>query len=574
MAAQPSDNHPSDRQPSDRQPSDIEIANAAKLRPLAEIGELIGIPESALLHYGRTKAKIDLDFCAQAREHDRGKLILVTAMHPTAAGEGKTTLSIGLADALRRTGHNAAVCLREPSLGPVFGLKGGAAGGGYAQVVPMDEINLHFTGDFHAITTAHNLLASIIDNHLHQGNALRLNPHALTWGRVMDLSDRALRRVITGLGGRLNGMPRESGFDITPASEIMAIFCLSRSLEELRRRLGSIVIGEDQSGRPVQASELKADGAMTVLLKDALAPNLVQTLEGTPALVHGGPFANIAHGCNSLIATTTALGLTGYVVTEAGFGADLGAEKFFNIKCRVGGLKPDGVVIVATIRALKVHGGIAADDLAEPRPEAVLAGFANLRRHVENVRAFGPPVVVALNRFPADADSEIEALRRLCAEIAVPLAPSTAWARGGAGSEELAETLVEAIEKNPPGFNLTYEDDLPLWEKAGAIARDIYGADELEPIGRVRSQFNKLEAQGFGGLPVCMAKTQLSFSADPKQTGAPSGMRIPVRGVRLAAGAGYVVVLTGDVLTMPGLPPTPAAEAIGIDADGKVVGLF
>ncbi|MCZ6554180.1 MAG: formate--tetrahydrofolate ligase [SAR324 cluster bacterium] len=556
------------------QPSDIEIAQAAAIRPIGEIAERAGIPPDALLLYGAHKAKLNLSFCREARARPPGKLILVTAMTPTPAGEGKTTTAVGLADGLVRLGHRAAVCLREPSLGPVFGAKGGAAGGGYAQVIPMEEINLHFTGDFHAIGAAHNLLAALIDNHLHQGNALGISPYSVSLGRVLDLSDRALRHVVTGLGGRTDGVPRESWFDITPASEVMAIFCLARDLDDLQKRLGRMVVAEDRAGDPVRVTALGADGSLAVLLKDALAPNLVQTLEGTPALVHGGPFANIAHGCNSVLATTTALGLGGYVVTEAGFGSDLGAEKFVNIKCRIAGLQPAAVTLVATLRALKLHGGAERNAHDAPDSAAIEAGFANLKRHIANVRGFGLPLVVALNRFAGDRDEEVEQVRRLCEAEGAPMASCEAWSGGGAGAEALAEAIVQAAEGGgaPPRF--TYPDDLPLWDKAERIAQTVYGAECLESLGRVRAKFDRLEAQGFGGLPVCIAKTQASLTADPKRLGAPTGFRVPVRDVRLAAGAGFVVVLTGDVLTMPGLPQSPAAERIGLNPDGSVYGLF
>ena len=561
-------------------PTDLEIARSRPLRPIGEVAAAAGIPPTALVPYGHKMAKLALDFCHEARSREAGtglarpsRLILVTAMTPTTAGEGKTTTSIGLADGLRRIGQRALLCLREPSLGPVFGAKGGATGGGQAQVAPMEEINLHFTGDFHAITSAHNLLAALIDNHLHHGNTLGLAPASVALRRVLDLNDRALRQVVAGLGGRLNGPPRESGFDITPASEVMAVFCLSKDLADLRRRLAAIVIGENETGELLRAADLKADGALAALLKDALAPNLVQTLEGTPALVHGGPFANIAHGCNSVLATATALGLADYVVTEAGFGSDLGAEKFFNIKCRQAGLRPAAAVIVATLRALRLHGGVAASAVDAPDAQAAAAGLSNLRRHVENVRRFGPRVVVALNRRTGDPADEIALVRGLCAELGVRFAECDGWARGGAGAAPLAEAVAEAAGAWDGTLRLTYPDELPLLEKMERIAREVYGAEGVAPEPAVRARLERLQQRGFGTLPVCMAKTQYSFSADPKRLAAPAGFTIPIREVRLSAGAGFVVALTGDILTMPGLPRVPSAEQIGLDPEGHIVGL-
>jgi formate--tetrahydrofolate ligase len=550
-----------------------EARHGGALLPLAEIASRAGIPESALIPIGRNKAKIDLEFCSGARRGAAGKLILVTAMTPTPAGEGKTTTSIALADGLRRIGERVLLCLREPSLGPVFGAKGGATGGGRARVAPSEEINLHFTGDFHAITSAHNLLAAAIDNHLHQGNALGLKPETISWGRVLDMNDRALRQVTIGQGGKANGPVRESRFDITPASEVMAIFCLSRDLADLRERLGRIVIGEDGSGRPVRAAELRADGAMTALLRDALAPNLVQTLEGTPALVHGGPFANIAHGCNSVLATSTALGLGGWVVTEAGFGSDLGAEKFVNIKCRQAGLKPVAAVVVATLRAMRMHGGAALAEAAQSNPKALEAGFANLRRHVENVRGFGLPVVVSINRHGADPDQDLQLVRDWCAKLAVRAEVCDGWANGGEGSRDIARAVVETARGGGSALKHTYDNAVPLKNKIESVARSIYRGDGVDLEPKAEAALERLESLGLGNLPICIAKTPYSFSADPKLIGAPTGFRLPVRDVRLSAGAGFVVVLAGDVMTMPGLPKVPAAERIGVDADGTIVGV-
>ena len=554
--------------------SDIEIAREAVLRPIDEIGERLGIPKSALVSYGRDKAKVAADFIDRLADRPDGKLILVTAMTPTPAGEGKTTTTVGLGDGLNRIGRNTAICLREPSLGPCFGMKGGAAGGGYAQVVPMEDINLHFTGDMHAIGAAHNLLSAMTDNHIYWGNGLELDARRVTWRRVVDMNDRALRDIAVSLGGVANGFPRQTGYDITVASEIMAILCLSSDRADLQRRLGQIIVGGRRDQSPVTAADLKADGAMTVLLKDALQPNLVQTLEGNPAFVHGGPFANIAHGCNSVVATRAALKLADYVVTEAGFGADLGAEKFFDIKCRKAGFAPDAVVLVATVRALKMHGGIARNALGEEDVAAVERGFANLGRHLDNLAKFGVPAVVAINRFTADTDAEIAAVQRRAGERGAGAHVCIHWAEGGAGTESLAQAVAALADSGDAAFAPIYPDGLPLWEKIETVAREIYRADGAEAPTRVRDQLARFEADGFGHVPVCMAKTQYSFSSDPALRGAPEDYDIPVREVRLAAGAEFVVAVCGDIMTMPGLPRVPAAEAIGIDDNGEVSGLF
>ena len=554
--------------------SDLEIARAATLRPIADVaGERLGLPASCLEPYGRDKAKIDL---AQTDLDDRpdGKLVLVTAVTPTPAGEGKTTTTVGLGDGLNAIGKRTVVCLREPSLGPCFGMKGGAAGGGYAQVVPMEDINLHFTGDFHAIGVANNLLAALIDNHIYWGNALDLDPRRISWRRVVDMNDRALRSIVAPLGGVANGFPREGGFDITVASEVMAILCLARDLDDLHARLGNIVVGATRAREPVRASALDAAGPMTALLKDALKPNLVQTLEGNPAIVHGGPFANIAHGCNSVVATRAGLKLADYVVTEAGFGADLGAEKFFDIKCRKAGLRPDCAVLVATVRALKMHGGVARGDLAAENVAALERGAANLARHVRNVRRFGVPVVVAVNRFSADSEAEVAALQRICDGLGVEAVMADHWAEGAAGAEALARSVVATVERGEADFCPLYADDLPLWDKVGTVARDLYGASDVIADKRVRNRFRELEDGGFGRFPVCIAKTQYSFSTDPELKGAPSGHVVPVREVRLAGGAEFVVAVCGDIMTMPGLPRRPAAADIRVDADGRIAGLF
>ena len=556
-------------------PSDIEIARRAPLRPIQEVAAKLGIPENAVELYGKQKAKISLDEIRDIPQKKDAKLILVTAISPTPAGEGKTTVSVGLCDALNVLKKNACLALREPSLGPCFGVKGGAAGGGYAQIAPMEEINLHFTGDFHAITAAHNLIAAMVDNSLHQGNPLGLDSRRVTWGRALDVNERALRQIVVGLGGTVNSVPRESYFLITAASEIMAILCLSEDLRDLRERLGKIVVGYTTSGAPVTAADLKARGAATVLMKEAIKPNLVQTLEGNPAFVHGGPFANIAHGCNSVVATKTALKFADYVVTEAGFGADLGAEKFFDVKCRKAGLTPNLAVVVATIRALKFHGGVAKADLGTPNADAVSKGFANLKRHVENVRKFGVPVVVAINKFDGDTDEELAVLRERCAEIGVDVACATHWANGGQGAVELAETVLRTIDANPtPNFKPLYADDLPLEQKLETLAREIYGARGIVLSKQARRQLDELVALGCDNLPVCVAKTQYSFSADPKLLGAPTDFDLEVRELRWSAGAGFVVALTGEIVTAPGLPRVPAAEAIDLDENGDTVGLF
>ena len=549
--------------------TDLEIAQAATPRPIEEIAASLGLPPDRIIPYGRTKAKVVPDAAASPK---RGKLILVTAINPTPAGEGKTTTTIGLADGLRHLGKDAMACLREPSLGPCFGVKGGATGGGYAQVLPMEEINLHFTGDFHAITAAHNLLSAMLDNHLYWGNALGIDPERITWRRVVDMNDRALRQIAIGLGGRRNGVTREAGFDITVASEVMAILCLARDLGDLRKRLEAIVVATRRDGSMVRAGDLDAAGAMTALLKDAMLPNLVQTLEATPVFIHGGPFANIAHGCNSLAATEAALGLCDYVVTEAGFGADLGAEKFFDIKCRKGGLAPSAAVVVATVRALKLHGGVPLADLGRENAAAVSRGAANLARHVANVKKFGVPVVVAINRFTGDSEAELKAVQEAVALMGTKAILSEHWAKGGAGASELA-AAVATLADRPSSFQPLYEDRLPLWDKIACVAREIYGAESVRAGPGVRAALAAYEEAGFGNLPVCMAKTPASFSTDPALLGAPTGFEVPVREVRLSAGAGFVVALTGDVMTLPGLPRTPAAEAIDVKG-GRITGLF
>lgn len=553
--------------------SDIEIARAANKLPIAEIAEKLGLSFEQILPYGHDKAKITHDAIA-GLSGPKGRLILVTAINPTPAGEGKTTTTVGLGDALNRIGKRATVCIREASLGPNFGMKGGAAGGGRAQIVPMEEMNLHFTGDFHAITSAHNLLAAMIDNHIYWGNALDIDTRRITFWRVLDMNDRALRDVALGLGGVANGFVRQSGFDITVASEVMAILCLASDLKDLQERLGRIVIGYTRDQQPVTAHDLKADGAMTVLLKDALQPNLVQTLENNPALVHGGPFANIAHGCNSAIATRTALQLSDYVVTEAGFGADLGAEKFLDIKCRLAGLEPSAVVLVATIRALKMNGGVAKGDLGAENIGAVTEGCANLGRHIENLRGFGLPVVVALNHFDGDTKAEIEALQDYCKNLDVKAIIARHWAEGGAGAEDLAREVVAMAESESADFQMLYPDDMPLWQKIETICTRIYRASHVEAPPAIHKQLKVWEEAGYGNLPICIAKTQYSFSTDPNLRGAPTGYEIPVREVRLSAGAGFVVAVCGEIMTMPGLPRNPAAEVIGLNAEGQVEGLF
>ena len=554
--------------------SDIEIARAATAQPIGEIAKKAGIPDEALMPYGKTKAKIDPQYIASLQDKPDGKLILVTAITPTPAGEGKTTTSVGLHDGLCRIGKNSIVALREPSLGPCFGMKGGAAGGGHAQVIPMEDINLHFTGDFHAIGAAHNLLSALVDNHIYWGNAAGLDSRRIAWRRVVDMNDRALRSIANSLGGPGNGFPREDGFDITVASEVMAIFCLSRNLEDLQQRLSKIIIGYTRDMQPVTAEAVNAPGAMAVLLKDAIAPNLVQTLENNPAFIHGGPFANIAHGCNSVIATTTALKLADYVVTEAGFGADLGAEKFFDIKCRSAGLKPDAVVLVATIRALKMHGGVEKDNLGDENVQAVADGCSNLARHISNLKSYGVPVVVAINRFSADTDAEVQQVRETAAELGATAIDCTHWANGGAGTEELAHHVVKMIDEETSEFTLLYPDDMPLWDKMRTIAQKIYGADDISADQKVLNQIEQLQNSGFGSLPICVAKTQYSFSTDPTRKGAPSGHVVSVREVRLSAGAGFLVFVCGDIMTMPGLPRVPAADKIHIDDAGLIQGLF
>ena len=555
--------------------TDIEIAQACKMRPIREIGEKAHVPEELLEPYGKYKAKVDLSLLKKDRKD--GKLVLVTAITPTPAGEGKTTTTIGLADGLRRIGKEAVVALREPSLGPVFGVKGGAAGGGYAQVVPMEDINLHFTGDFHAIGAANNLLAAMLDNHIHQGNALGIDPRKITWKRCVDMNDRQLRNIVDGLGGKTNGLPREDGFDITVASEIMAVLCLSDSLSDLKARLSRIVVGYTYGDQPVTAGQLGAAGAMTALLKDALKPNLVQTLEGTPAFVHGGPFANIAHGCNSVIATRMALKMGEYAVTEAGFGADLGAEKFLDIKCRIAGLAPDAVVIVATVRALKMHGGLAKTELEKENLEALEKGIPNLLRHVSNIRdVFKLPCVVAVNRFPTDTENEIDFIIQACRNLHVNTVLSEVWAKGGAGGEELAKEVVRLCENESgkESFTFSYESALSLEEKIQTVVRKIYGGVGAVITPAAKKQLEKLTEMGFGSCQVCFAKTQYSFSDDPTKLGAPEGFTVTVKSVRVSAGAGFVVVLTGDIMTMPGLPKSPAAERIDVDENGRITGLF
>ncbi len=554
--------------------SDIEIAREARMKPIEDIGAKLGIPADALFRYGPTKAKLSLDFIDGLKSKPDGKLILVTAITPTPAGEGKTTTTVGLGDGLNRIGKKAVICLREPSLGPCFGVKGGAAGGGYAQVVPMEDINLHFTGDLHAIGAANNLLAAMLDNHMYWGNELGLDARRITWRRVLDMNDRALRQIVGSLGGTANGFPREDGFDITVASEVMAIFCLATSVEDLKARLGKIVVGQTRERKFVRAAELKAAGAMAVLLRDALMPNLVQTLENNPAFIHGGPFANIAHGCNSVLATKTALKLGDYVVTEAGFGADLGAEKFFDIKCRKAGLKPAAAVIVATVRALKMHGGIAKGDLGKENVEAVRAGAANLARHVENVKSFGVPPVVAINRFVSDTDSEVAAVSEICGGLGVPVVLCTHWADGGKGTEELARVVVGIAESGKADFQPLYPDSMPLLDKVRTIAQRIYRARDIVADKAVRDRLAEFEAAGYGHYPICMAKTQYSFSTDPNRKGAPTDHIVPVREVRLSGGAEFVVAICGEIMTMPGLPKVPAANSITINEKGQIDGLF
>ena len=553
--------------------SDIDIARAAKSKPISEIAAGIGIPADAVLNYGPTKAKISMEFIDSLKKKEQGKLILVTAMTPTPAGEGKTTTTVGLGDGLNAIGKKAIICLREPSLGPCFGMKGGAAGGGFAQVVPMEDINLHFTGDFHAIGAAHNLLSAMLDNHIYWGNELAIDVRRIAWKRVIDMNDRALREIVASLGGPGNGYPREAGFDITVASEVMAILCLAMDLDDLERRLGNIVVGYTREKVAITAKQLNAAGAMTVLLKDALMPNLVQTLENNPAFVHGGPFANIAHGCNTVLATDTALRLGDYVVTEAGFGADLGAEKFFDIKCRKAGLSPAAAVIVATVRALKMHGGVAKEDLGKENVAAVEAGLVNLGRHIRNVKKFGVPVVVGVNNFTTDTQAEFEAVKKYCAQLGVDAVLCTHWAEGSKGTEELAHKVVALAESGEAKFAPLYEDSLSLWDKVKTIATGIYDAEDIVADKAIRDQLKAFEDAGYGKFPICMAKTQYSFSTDPTLKGAPSNHVVAIREVRLSAGAEFIVVVTGDIMTMPGLPKVPAANTIKLE-DGLVVGLF
>jgi formate--tetrahydrofolate ligase len=555
--------------------SDIEISQSAKKRPILDIAkEKLGIAPENLEPYGHYKAKVSMEYVKSLQGKKNGKLILVSAISPTPAGEGKTTTTVGLTDALNHIGKKAMLCLREPSLGPSFGMKGGAAGGGYAQVVPMEDINLHFTGDFHAITSAHNPLTALIDNHIYWGNALGIDSRRVAWRRVLDMNDRALREIVCSLGGVANGYPREAGFDITVASEVMAIFCLAKDLDDLKERLGNIIVAYTRDRKPIRARDLKAHGAMAALLKEAIAPNLVQTLEGTPAFIHGGPFANIAHGCNSVVATTTALKLADYVVTEAGFGADLGAEKFLDIKCRKAGLSPDCVVLVATIRALKMHGGVKKEDLKSENLKALEAGMANLQRHVENVKKFGLPVVVSINRFSADTDAEIALVKEKCKALGVEALMADHWAMGGAGAADVAKAVVKVIDEGKGKLKFLYPDDMPLFEKVRTVAKEIYRANDATADKAVKDQLKSWEEMGFGKLPVCMAKTQYSFTTNPDLKGAPVDHTIAVREVRLSAGAEFVVAICGEIMTMPGLPKVPAADSIDVNAQGQIVGLF
>ena len=554
--------------------SDIEIAREAQKRPIQEIGSKLGIPSEHLLPYGHDKAKVSQEFINSVQENDSGKLILVTAINPTPAGEGKTTTTVGLGDGLNRIGKKAAICIREASLGPCFGMKGGAAGGGYAQVVPMEEMNLHFTGDFHAITSAHNLLSAMIDNHIYWGNSLEIDERRVVWRRVMDMNDRALRDIVTSLGGVSNGFPRQTGFDITVASEVMAILCLATDLEDLQKRLGDIIVAYRRDKSPIYCRDIKADGAMTVLLKDAMQPNLVQTLENNPAFVHGGPFANIAHGCNSVMATTTALKISDYVVTEAGFGADLGAEKFMNIKCRKASLTPSVVVVVATIRAMKMNGGVAKSDLGDENVEAVVKGCPNLGRHIENVKSFGVPVVVAINHFVTDTDAEVKAVQDYVSEMGAEAILCKHWEKGSEGTVDLANRVSEIADTDSGNFAPLYNDEMSLFDKIETVAKRIYRADEVLADAKIRNQLKEWETAGYGGLPVCMAKTQYSFTTDPNVRGAPTGHSLPIREVRLSAGAGFVVVICGEIMTMPGLPSKPASESIMLNETGQIEGLF
>lgn len=554
--------------------SDIEIARAAKKKPIFEIGDVLGIPANELVPFGHDKAKVSQNFINSVQDRKDGKLILVTAINPTPAGEGKTTTTVGLGDGLNRIGKKAMICIREASLGPNFGMKGGAAGGGYAQIVPMEDMNLHFTGDFHAITSAHSLLSAMIDNHIYWGNELDIDTRRVVWRRVVDMNDRALRQITASLGGVANGFPREAGFDITVASEVMAILCLANDLTDLQKRLGDMIVAYRRDRSPVFCRDIKADGAMTVLLKDAIQPNLLQTLENNPAFVHGGPFANIAHGCNSVIATKTALKLADYVVTEAGFGADLGAEKFLNIKCRKAGLAPSAIVLVATVRAMKMNGGVAKNDLNNENVDAVKSGCPNLGRHIENLKSFGVPVVVAVNHFVKDTDAEVQAVQDYCAEMGTEAIVSKHWADGSAGSENLAKRVAEIADSDNANFATIYPDDMSLEDKIQIICKNIYRADEAVIDQKIIAQLKEWEAQGYGNLPVCMAKTQYSFSTDPNLRGAPTGHVIPVREVRISAGAGFIVAVCGEIMTMPGLPRHPAAETIFINENGEIDGLF
>ena len=554
--------------------SDIEIAREAQKRPIQEIGSKLGIPSEHLLPYGHDKAKVSQEFINSVQANDSGKLILVTAINPTPAGEGKTTTTVGLGDGLNRIGKKAAICIREASLGPCFGMKGGAAGGGYAQVVPMEEMNLHFTGDFHAITSAHNLLSAMIDNHIYWGNSLEIDERRVVWRRVMDMNDRALRDIVTSLGGVSNGFPRQTGFDITVASEVMAILCLATDLDNLQKRLGDIIVAYKRDKTPIYCRDIKADGAMTVLLKDAMQPNLVQTLENNPAFVHGGPFANIAHGCNSVMATTTALKIADFVVTEAGFGADLGAEKFMNIKCRKAGLTPSVVVVVATIRAMKMNGGVAKSDLGDENVEAVVKGCPNLGRHIENVKSFGVPVVVAINHFVTDTDAEVQAVQDYVSEMGAEAILCEHWEKGSEGTVDLAKRVSEIAASDSGNFAPLYNDEMSLFDKIETIAKRIYRADEVLADAKIRNQLKEWETAGYGELPVCMAKTQYSFTTDPNLRGAPTGHSLPVREVRLSAGAGFVIVICGEIMTMPGLPSKPASENIMLNETGQIEGLF
>ena len=555
-------------------PSDLEIANSAEKKSISEIANLLDIDEKHLIKFGDDKAKLSPDLLEKLNKNSDGKLILVTAISPTPAGEGKTTTSVGLVDGLCKIGKKAMICLREPSLGPCFGMKGGAAGGGYAQVIPMTDINLHFTGDFHAIGAAHNLLSALIDNHIHWDNELDIDSRRITWRRVVDMNDRSLREITCGLGGTGNGIPRQSGFDITVASEIMAVFCLATDLDDLQKRIGNIVIGYSKKNEPIRAKQLNADGAITALLKDAFMPNLVQTLENNPAFMHGGPFANIAHGCNSVVATKTALKLADYVVTEAGFGADLGAEKFFDIKCRKSELEPDAVVLVATTKALKMHGGVKKDELDKENIQAVIKGCENLGKHIENISKFGVPVIVAINDYVSDTENEHEQIINFCKNLGIQCKISSHWEKGGEGASDLAEEVAKIADSNVSEFNTLYPDNMCLWDKTEHIAKNIYGASGIIADKKVRNQFSKLENDGFGNYPICMAKTQYSFSTDPLLMGAPKGHEVPVREVRLAAGAEFIVVVCGEIMTMPGLPRVPAAESIGLDDDKEIKGLF